>query len=53
MHGGRYYLPHRLYASREQFERAYPLAHAFFEAKRRFDPDGLFQNRFSLQYGPP
>jgi FAD/FMN-containing dehydrogenase len=51
--GGRYYLPYRLYASREQFERAYPLAPAFFEAKRRYDPDGLFQNRFSLQYGPP
>lgn len=50
--GGRYYLPYRLYATREQFERAYPKARAFFEAKHRYDPDALFQNRFSLQYAP-
>lgn len=51
--GGRYYLPYRPYASREEFERAYPLSGPFFQAKRRYDPDGLFRNRFSLQYGPP
>jgi FAD/FMN-containing dehydrogenase len=49
--GGRYYLPYRLHATQEQFERAYPQARAFFRAQRRLDPDGIFQNRFLLQYG--
>jgi FAD/FMN-containing dehydrogenase len=48
---GRYYLPYRLHATAEQFHRAYPQAKAFFAAKRRHDPDGLFQNQFSLTYG--
>jgi FAD/FMN-containing dehydrogenase len=49
--GGRYYLPYRLHATAEQFERAYPQARAFFELKRRYDPDELFQNQFYLKYG--
>jgi FAD/FMN-containing dehydrogenase len=51
--GGRYYLPYRLHASREQFERAYPMARDFFAARRRYDPDLLFENAFSLHYGAP
>jgi FAD/FMN-containing dehydrogenase len=50
--GGRYYLPYRLHATREQFLRAYPQAPDFFEWKRRYDPQGLFQNQFSRKYGP-
>ncbi|MFP6685450.1 MAG: FAD-binding oxidoreductase, partial [Polyangiaceae bacterium] len=50
-HGGRYYLPYRLHATVEQFHRAYPQARAFFEAKRRHDPDELFQNQLYLKYG--
>jgi FAD/FMN-containing dehydrogenase len=49
-HGGRYYLPYRLHATREQLEKAYPQARRFFELKRRYDPDAIFQNAFSLAY---
>lgn len=48
---GCYYLPYRLHATPEQFHRAYPQARAFFERKRAYDPDELFQNRFYLRYG--
>jgi hypothetical protein len=48
--GGRYYLPYRLHATREQFERAYPQARRFFDLKRRYDPDELFQNDFYVKY---
>jgi FAD/FMN-containing dehydrogenase len=51
--GGRYYLPYRLHATREQFERAYPRAPEFFARKRAYDPDGLFDNRFYRKYGAP
>jgi FAD/FMN-containing dehydrogenase len=51
--GGSYYLPYRLHATREQFERAYPQAEEFFDQKRKYDPDELFQNRFYEKYGKP
>ncbi len=51
--GGTYYLPYRLQASTAQFERAYPRARAFFAAKRKYDPAGVFQNEFYLRYGAP
>jgi hypothetical protein len=50
-HSGRYYLPYRLHATPEQFTQAYPQAKAFFELKRKYDPDELFQNEFYLKYG--
>jgi FAD/FMN-containing dehydrogenase len=50
-HDGRYYLPYRLHATREQFAEAYPQAKKFFELKREYDPDELFQNEFYLKYG--
>jgi FAD/FMN-containing dehydrogenase len=50
-HDGRYYLPYRLHATPEQFNEAYPQADKFFELKRRYDPDELFQNEFYLKYG--
>jgi FAD/FMN-containing dehydrogenase len=49
--GGRYYLPYRLHATVEQFQRAYPQAERFFELKRQHDPQELFQNQFYLKYG--
>ena len=49
--GGRYYLPYRLHATTGQFEAAYPMARRFFELKRQYDPDELFQSRFYLTYG--
>ncbi|HVU26308.1 MAG TPA: FAD-binding oxidoreductase [Verrucomicrobiae bacterium] len=50
-HNGRYYLPYRLHATTEQFNAAYPQAKEFFELKRKYDPDELFQNEFYLKYG--
>ena len=35
--GGRYYLPYRLVATRDQFARAYPNATKLFAVKRRVD----------------
>lgn len=49
--GGRYYLPYRLHATKEQFNKAYPQAKTFFKWKRLFDPEQLFQNYFYLEYG--
>ncbi len=48
---GAYYLPYRLHATPDQFRKAYPEAVRFFERKRHYDPDGLFQNGFSERYG--
>ncbi len=49
--GGRYYLPYRLHATRDQFDKAYPQGREFFELKRKYDPDELFQNQFYVRYG--
>lgn len=51
VNSGRYYLPYRLHATREQFDRAYPQAVMFFDKKREYDPDELFQNQFYTKYG--
>jgi FAD/FMN-containing dehydrogenase len=51
--GGRYYLPYRLHATPEQFNRAYPQAQQFFQLKRKYDSDELFQNQFYVKYGLP
>jgi FAD/FMN-containing dehydrogenase len=51
--GGRYYLPYRLHATKAQLLEAYPQASAFFEFKRTYDPDELFQNQFYIKYGRP
>jgi FAD/FMN-containing dehydrogenase len=42
--GGRYYLPYRLDATREQFRRAYPEAAEFSALKARVDPGNRFRN---------
>lgn len=49
---GTYYLPYRLHATREQFQRAYPMAGEFFSGKKRLDPGNVFANEFSRNYGP-
>jgi FAD/FMN-containing dehydrogenase len=51
--GGRYYLPYRPHATREQFIRAYPMAGEFFALKQRYDPQDVFGNQFYLNYGKP
>jgi FAD/FMN-containing dehydrogenase len=48
--GGRYYLPYRLEATPRQFYQAYPQANRFFTLKQQYDPSGIFQNEFYLQY---
>lgn len=50
-HDGRYYLPYRLHATAEQFAKAYPQAQEFFQLKRKYDPEELFQNGFYQSYG--
>ncbi len=47
---GRHYLPYRLHATREQLARGYPRLDRFFELKRKWDPQELFQNRFYTTY---
>ncbi len=49
-HGGRYYLPYRLHASRSQFEQAYPEIQEFTALKREVDPDAKFQNLLWERY---
>jgi FAD/FMN-containing dehydrogenase len=49
--GGTYYLPYQLYYSPEQLHRAYPEIDAFFAAKKQYDPDHLFSNKFYEKYG--
>lgn len=49
--GGRYYLPYRLHPTATQFHRAYPQADEFFNLKRHYDPQELFQNEFYRKYG--
>jgi FAD/FMN-containing dehydrogenase len=51
--GGRYYLPYRLHATPEQLAAAYPQAKRFFQLKRQYDPDELFQNGFYAAFGKP
>jgi FAD/FMN-containing dehydrogenase len=48
---GKYYLPYRLHATREQFIRAYPMARQFFQKKEKYDPLGILQNQFYIKYG--
>ena len=45
-HGGRFFLPYQLHYDAGQLKRAYPEIGAVFAAKRKYDPDGLFSNRF-------
>lgn len=50
-HGGTYYLPYRLHATRAQFARAYPMSERFFGLKRKYDPDERFTNMLYQTYG--
>ncbi len=49
--GGTYYLPYRAHATEAQFLAGYPQAPAFVAQKTRFDPAGVFENEFYLNYG--
>jgi FAD/FMN-containing dehydrogenase len=49
--GGTYYLPYQLFYSREQLKKAYPEIDQFFATKKKYDPIGLFTNKFYVKYG--
>ena len=49
--GGTFYLPYQLFYSREQLRKSYPNIDAFFAAKKKYDPIGLFANKFYEKYG--
>jgi FAD/FMN-containing dehydrogenase len=50
--GGRYDLPYRLHATKEQFARAYPEAERFAALKQKMDPHFRFRNRLWKRYLP-
>ena len=50
---GRFYLPYRLHATRDQLALAYPQWATFLERKQHYDPEELFQNQFYVKYGKP
>lgn len=49
-HGGRFFLPYQLHYTPAQLERSYPEIRAFFAAKRRWDPEGRFNNSWYARY---
>jgi FAD/FMN-containing dehydrogenase len=49
--GGTYYLPYQLYYTPEQMRKAYPEADSFFATKKKYDPQGLFSNKWYEKYG--
>lgn len=49
--GGTYYLPYQLFYTKEQLKSCYPEIDDFFAAKKKFDPIGLFSNKFYQKYG--
>ncbi len=50
LHGGRYYLPYQLHATRRQFDAAYPEAEQMRRLKHRIDPTGKFSNELWRKY---
>ena len=48
--GGSYYLPYQIYATEEQFRRAYPRAAEFFSLKQQLDPTNKFSNELLRKY---
>lgn len=47
---GRFFLPYQLHYTPEQLQHSYPEISDFFEAKKSYDPDGLFTNTFYEKY---
>lgn len=50
--GGRFFLPYQLHYTPAQLEASYPEIRGFFAAKRRFDPEARFSNRWYERYAP-
>jgi hypothetical protein len=49
--GGTYDLPYQLFYPREQLRKCYPEIDDFFAVKKKYDPSGLFSNKFYEKYG--
>jgi FAD/FMN-containing dehydrogenase len=49
--GGTYYLPYQLFYTKDQLRNSYPEIDDFFAAKKKYDPIGLFSNKFYEKYG--
>lgn len=47
---GTFYLTYRLHIDREKMRKSYPNADKFFELKRKYDPDEIFNNKFYEHY---
>jgi len=47
---GTFYLPYRLHIDKIKMRKVYPQADSFFELKRKYDPQEIFQNKFYLHY---
>jgi FAD/FMN-containing dehydrogenase len=48
---GRFFLPYQLHYTVDQLKHSYPQIGAFFAAKRKYDPQGIFTNTFYEKYG--
>ncbi len=49
--GGTFYLPYQLFYSPQQLRQSYPGIGEFFAAKRKWDPEERFSNKFYEKYG--
>lgn len=47
---GTFYLPYRLHIDKDQMRIAYPKADLFFDIKRKYDPNEVFNNQFYKYY---
>ena len=50
--GGSYYLPYQIFATTEQFAKAYPGADEYFSLKEILDPNNRFTNKLWQTYYP-
>jgi FAD/FMN-containing dehydrogenase len=48
--GGTYYLPYHLYATKEQFQKAYPQLEEFIRVEKKYDPQNRFVNLLYKKY---
>jgi len=47
---GTFYLPYRLHIDKIKMRKVYPQTDSFFELKRKYDPQEIFENKFYLHY---
>jgi FAD/FMN-containing dehydrogenase len=47
---GTYYLPYQIYATQDQFLKAYPNSDTFFKLKKEVDPSNKFRNKLWDKY---